>query len=369
MCERCPDPVAEPFAAQSVQLAEQATEANTFGVGGVLLDSSGKIWAAERNQVLKDKVINDPTAHGERQLVSWYYARLADGADIPKPSEMTIVTSLDPCVMCTGALLTSGINVAVVAHDTFAGIDYAGNEEFLTVPADIRPLALQQFSYFGLSDGSRSFAGSSSSIFNGQSISADLNTQSLDTFNQSVEVTREIVNGEDPTPYNIATLGPDSPQLKLLRQYYPLAVTLNVDLATNPAPLLEPMLRVAKASHQAGNAFNSAALVDPFGNVLLVIGNNQGSCKIDTSFLLLTRSYAQCRRNDDNAKDGALPHPKRCQIILLHGPDQGTESLMDLGAYGSTMEGPLPSDNPDNLLYIVPRPPPSALAAMSDALP
>jgi cytosine deaminase len=102
---------------------------------------------AMHNNVLKpladsDKTFTyDPTAHGERQLVYWYYAN-KDKLGLPGPSELTVVTSLDPCAMCTGTLLTAGFNVGVVAIDDFAGIN------FNDVPPALRGLAELKFGYY-----------------------------------------------------------------------------------------------------------------------------------------------------------------------------------------------------------------------------
>jgi tRNA(Arg) A34 adenosine deaminase TadA len=55
----------------------------------------------------------DPTAHGERQMIDWYFDQIAQGFPMPPPSQLSIVTSLDPCCMCAGSILTAGFNVTV----------------------------------------------------------------------------------------------------------------------------------------------------------------------------------------------------------------------------------------------------------------
>ncbi len=49
----------------------------TFGVGALLLDHFGNVLKAIHNNVIRDGLIWDPTAHGERQLIDWYYAEVA----------------------------------------------------------------------------------------------------------------------------------------------------------------------------------------------------------------------------------------------------------------------------------------------------
>src|SRR5712691_3178396 len=52
-----------------IGLAEQAFNAGTFAVGGLLVDRSGRVLAQAVNKVIRDKKVADPTAHVERQLV------------------------------------------------------------------------------------------------------------------------------------------------------------------------------------------------------------------------------------------------------------------------------------------------------------
>jgi tRNA(Arg) A34 adenosine deaminase TadA len=119
----------------------------TFGVGGVLLDGFGNVLQSMHNNVVQEGLVLDPTAHGERQLVDWYFAQVAAGAALPPPQELTIVTSLDPCCMCTGAILAAGFNVVVAAPDGNAGINYDGAATFTALPAPLRAQAGGSFCY------------------------------------------------------------------------------------------------------------------------------------------------------------------------------------------------------------------------------
>jgi cytosine deaminase len=62
-------------------------------------------------------------------------------------------------------------------------------------------------------------------------------------------------------------------------------------------------------------------------------------------------------------------HPKYGTFVLTLGQDTSASSLIDLGAYGSTMEEALPAENPWSLQYVVPSIPQSALTAYCQALP
>src|SRR5262245_26820413 len=99
---------AEQAAARAVALAEEAGRRGTFAVGGLLVDDSGQVLAEARNAVIEDGQLSDPTAHVERQLVDWFaYAQRRGLAASARNA--TIVSSLDPCAMCAGAILRSGL--------------------------------------------------------------------------------------------------------------------------------------------------------------------------------------------------------------------------------------------------------------------
>lgn len=351
-----------------------ANAEGTFAVGGVLVGKDGTVYAWQRNRVVEavsadSYVVNDPTAHGERQLINWYYD---NQEKLPPASELTIITSLDPCAMCCGAILTAGINVAVSAHDTYAGVDYAGNQQFLSVPADIRDDAKREFTYLNV-EGQTSFSPNPNSIFYGQFIPGVTAEQSLKIFTDGVQAVRDRVSGgAAPAPGdNIALTPPDSPARRILAAYDPdsLAVQLNPPTVLSPA-LVDVMAKKAKASFDAHNDFDAAALIDPFGNVLISIGNQCGSIPVNSPFVLLTRAYAAARREARSAGvENNLPHPRYCRIVLYYGPGREGPDLMMLGAYGSTMEGQLPAGNTDNFQYFLERQTQPELDAMIAGMP
>ena len=90
-----------------------------------------------------------------------------------------------------------------------------------------------------------------------------------------------------------------------------------------------------------------------------------------------TRAYAQLRYK---LMAGAAPerqeevrrylgHPKDGTVVFARGPDAGAVSFMNLGAYGSTMEGPLPANNPRQFQYVVPGIAQAELDAICAAMP
>src|SRR5207302_1984791 len=131
-------------AEQAVRIAAgksiEASLQNTFAVGGVLVDNRrGTVFCALHNNVLESYegsklfLLHDPTAHGERQIVDWYFKN-RKRLRLPDPKQLTVVTTLDPCAMCAGALLAAGFNVGVSGADDYAGINYNLSFQFPSVP-------------------------------------------------------------------------------------------------------------------------------------------------------------------------------------------------------------------------------------------
>ena len=108
-------------ALKAAALAEASAEAGTFGVGGLLVTRRGRILAQAVNSVIRGGVVADPTAHVERQLVDWYFQERTPRA-LPPVEEVVIVSSLDPCAMCAGAILKSGLSAIAVAEDSVSGV-------------------------------------------------------------------------------------------------------------------------------------------------------------------------------------------------------------------------------------------------------
>lgn len=376
----------------------------TFGVGGLMLDQHGNVLKSLHNNVIRHGLVFDPTAHGERQLIDWYYAERARGRDLPPPGDITIVTTLDPCCMCSGAILAGGFNVVAAAADRIAGINYDLDATFTALPETLRQQAQDTFSYpavLGASLYARAAAGATPRpFFIGKTIAEP--TQALCAL--AFEATsREVValftadcarqDLRDP-----ATLPPDHAIVRALRQHYPDALAYRC-APHAPDAGLAPFLRQAMAKEKSGhnaaaantaaNATdamgkatadadaNAVALLDAFGNLLLCMPGQRGQSSIRSAFMEATRAYAQLRYK---LMDGATPeqqqlvrqylgHPKEGTFLFARGPDDSAVSFMDLGAYASTMEGPLPAHNPAQFQYVTPRLGAAQLEALCAAMP
>ena len=104
-----------PYMLQALDLAREAERLGDVPVGAVLVDFDGKVVASAYNQ---REIQKDPMAHAEVLC-------LRRGAEISKNWRLggyTLIVSLEPCVMCAGALSLARIDRVVFgASDTRAG--------------------------------------------------------------------------------------------------------------------------------------------------------------------------------------------------------------------------------------------------------
>ena len=351
----------------------EASLQKTFAVGGILLENrTGKVFCALHNNVLEDYegsrlfLLHDPTAHGERQIVDWYFSN-RKRLKLPEPKDLTVITTLDPCAMCAGALLTAGFNVGVSGSDNYAGINYDLSFEFHSVPANWRKIAQSSFAYYAVDEPvKRAYQGGKASAFAGQSISSYTYCLTETIFESSVNDVRELDNnsGKDPSQLtNPKSLPRNSKVRKALLDACSDAFRLTCSEPRIPGKeLAEVLVKAAKKAQREGAAFNAVAFLDPFGNLLLCQGGAEQDSPTRTTFLELTRAYAHVRwvlMNDRNKSvreqaSDVLTHPKFGTFVFLYAPDPTTpQGLMTLGAYGSTMEGPIPDTFPSNLQYVL----------------
>ena len=364
-------------AEQAVRIAAgksiEASLQNTFAVGGVLIDNrSGTALCALHNNVLEDFensklfLLHDPTAHGERQIVDWYFKN-RKRLNLPDPGKLSVITTLDPCAMCAGALLTAGFNVGVSAIDNYAGINYNEAFDFPSVPSRWRSVAQSSFAYYGVEAPiRRAYRGGKRVAFAKQTISAFTFCLTGTIFESSVNSVRALDNnsGQDPSKLtNPKNLPRNSTVRKALLDAYPEAFSVTCPKPRLPGTeIARALLNTAKKAHRRGAAFNSVAFLDPFGNLLLCLGGAEERSPIRTAFMEVTRAYAHTRwvlmnHRDKSVREQAgnvLTHPKYGTFVSLYSPDPNTpQGLMTMGAYGSTMEGPIPETFPSNLQYVL----------------
>lgn len=100
---------------RALQLASEAAAAGEVPVGAVVLDAAGRIVGEGRNT---REQTHDPTAHAEVEALR----AAAASACSWNLEGHTLVVTLEPCVMCAGAILQARIGRVVFgAWDDKAG--------------------------------------------------------------------------------------------------------------------------------------------------------------------------------------------------------------------------------------------------------
>lgn len=363
---------AEEVAQLVLGMAEAANNSGTFGVGGAIIENStGRVVAKMSNRVLErlkpsvritpaESYTHDPTAHGERQLVYWYYAN-KDALNLPETSELTLVTSLDPCAMCAGTLLASGFNVGVVAFDTFDGTNYNEKFDFPGEPKNLKEGLQATFGYYAI-EGKRGYVGGPNVAFHSTSVSSHTRDECVAVFANNVDRVKKASSGSGVDPADMtdpALLPEDSPVKTALRAQFSGAFSLKLADFRSPDDVLKGIL-IELVSETPG-AKNAVALIGPFGNLLMASADTFDVSPVATAFMNLTQGYAKTRFDlvDDPSSTAearkTLTHPKYGTFVFLYAltPDEAV-TLEQLGAYGSTMEGPIPQTTPSNFQYYDP---------------
>lgn len=113
---------------QALVLAREAGEAGDVPVGAVLMDSAGDIVAGDRN---RREELSDPVAHAEMLVISARAREIRDW----RLTGHTLVVTLEPCVMCSGAAVWARLDRIVYgAADLKAG----GAWSLYNIPQDKR---------------------------------------------------------------------------------------------------------------------------------------------------------------------------------------------------------------------------------------
>lgn len=92
----------EEYMALALALAAEAAEAGEVPVGCVIADGAGEIIGRGRNRRREDR---DATAHAELEAIRQACAALGDW----RLEGCTIYITLEPCPMCTGAIINARI--------------------------------------------------------------------------------------------------------------------------------------------------------------------------------------------------------------------------------------------------------------------
>lgn len=116
---------------QAIAIAQEVKSSGDVPVGALIVNEAGEILSFGKNEREKD---NDPTAHAEILAIR----RAGEKIDSWRLDDLTLIVTLEPCVMCAGAILQSRLKRLVFgAFDQKAGA--VGSS--LDVIRDVRALS------------------------------------------------------------------------------------------------------------------------------------------------------------------------------------------------------------------------------------
>jgi tRNA(adenine34) deaminase len=102
---------------KAIDAAHEAEQHGEVPVGAVILDADGELLAIASNRTITD---NDPTAHAEILALRSAAAKI----DNYRLTGATLYTTIEPCVMCAGALVNARISRLVFGSrdERFGGV-------------------------------------------------------------------------------------------------------------------------------------------------------------------------------------------------------------------------------------------------------
>ena len=116
---------------QAISIAGEVKSSGDVPVGALIVNEAGEILSTGKNERVKD---NDPTAHAEIVAIRNVSEKIGSW----RLDDLTLIVTLEPCVMCAGAILQSRTKRLVFgAFDQKAGA--VGSS--LDVIRDVRALS------------------------------------------------------------------------------------------------------------------------------------------------------------------------------------------------------------------------------------
>ena len=103
----------------ALEQAKAAKQQNTYPIGAIITDFDGNVIAQAHNMVVPKQ---DPTAHAEIEVI-----RKAGKYLRESKYQSVLYTTIEPCLMCMGAIIASDISIVVWGVNDL----YGGAAEFV----------------------------------------------------------------------------------------------------------------------------------------------------------------------------------------------------------------------------------------------
>jgi tRNA(Arg) A34 adenosine deaminase TadA len=114
---------------RAIDIAANAVTLGDAPYGSLLADAAGTILIEEHNTVRRD---NDIAAHPELKLARWAARELSPEA----AAGTTMYTSCQPCGMCAGGIVRSGLGRVVYALATAQLVELNPGSDWPVVPQE-----------------------------------------------------------------------------------------------------------------------------------------------------------------------------------------------------------------------------------------
>ena len=122
-------PADETLLRRAIAIAAHAVTLGDAPYGSLLADADGAILVEAHNTVRRD---NDISAHPELKLARWAARELT----AEQAARTTMYTSCQPCGMCTGGIVRSGLGRVVFALATQQLIELHPGSDWPAVPQE-----------------------------------------------------------------------------------------------------------------------------------------------------------------------------------------------------------------------------------------
>jgi tRNA(Arg) A34 adenosine deaminase TadA len=122
-------PADETLLRRAIAIAAHAVTSGDAPYGSLLADADGTILVEAHNTVRRD---NDISAHPELKLARWAARELT----AEEAARTTMYTSCQPCGMCTGGIVRSGLGRVVYALATQQLVELNPGSDWPTVPQE-----------------------------------------------------------------------------------------------------------------------------------------------------------------------------------------------------------------------------------------
>jgi tRNA(Arg) A34 adenosine deaminase TadA len=114
---------------RAIQLAQDGVDAGGEPYGSLLVSADGDVLIEDFNTVAPDR---DISAHPELKLAVWAARELEPAV----AADTTMYTSCQPCSMCTGAIVRSGLGRVVFALSNEQHAELVPGESHPDVPQE-----------------------------------------------------------------------------------------------------------------------------------------------------------------------------------------------------------------------------------------